>query len=57
MWLARRKGQRDWRDGSTAADAIRRAILLPASKTPSWLLDAATDAERQLLEPAEPPSA
>jgi hypothetical protein len=40
-WLARRRGQRDWRQGSTAREAIRQAALLPPGKHPAWLLDAA----------------
>jgi hypothetical protein len=35
-WLARRVGQRDWRQGSTA----RQAALLAPGKQPKWLLDA-----------------
>ena len=31
-WLARRAGQRDWRQGSTAREAIRQATLLPPGK-------------------------
>jgi hypothetical protein len=44
-WLARRRGQRDWRQGTTAREAIRQATLLPAGKQPAWLLEAATRAQ------------
>ena len=47
-WLARRRGQRDWREGTTAREAIRQATLLPAGKQPGWLLEAAAAAEREL---------
>ena len=33
-WLARRGGQRDWKQGSTAHEAIRRATLLAPGKQP-----------------------
>ena len=49
FWMARRAGNRDWHEASTAAEAIRRAILLPARKPPAWLREAATSAEAQLL--------
>lgn len=47
-WLARRQGQRDWRQGATAREAIRQATLLPAGKQPAWLLEAATRATHEL---------
>jgi hypothetical protein len=47
-WLARRQGQRDWRQGTTAREAIRQATLLPAGKQPGWLLEAAAVAEKEL---------
>jgi hypothetical protein len=40
-WLARRGGQRDWRRGSTAREAIRQATLLPPGQHPKWLVGAA----------------
>jgi hypothetical protein len=48
-WMARRAGHRDWHEASTPAEAIRRAILLPARKPPEWLRQAAATAEQQLL--------
>jgi hypothetical protein len=48
FWLARRRGSVDWREASTAREAIRRATLLPAGKSPAWLNEAAAEAERQL---------
>jgi hypothetical protein len=47
--LARRVGWVDWRNGSTAQDAIGQATLLPARKPPAWLLQAASNAEQQIL--------
>jgi hypothetical protein len=47
-WLARRVGQRDWRQGSTAREAIRQAVLLAPGKQPTWLLDAAARAGTEL---------
>ncbi len=47
-WLARRAGQRDWRQGSTAREAIRQAVLLAPGKQPKWLLDAAARASAEL---------
>jgi hypothetical protein len=54
-WLARRGGQRDWKQGSTAREAIRQATLLPPVKQPGWLTAAVEEAERGLsAQPAEP---
>ena len=47
-WLARGVGQRDWRQGSTAREAIRQAVLLAPAKQPKWLLDAAARASAEL---------
>lgn len=47
-WLARRRGQRDWQQGTTAREAIRKATLLSAGKQPSWLLEAAAAAEKEI---------
>jgi hypothetical protein len=49
FWMARRAGNADWHEASTPAEAIRRAILLPARKLPSWLREAAAAAEAQVL--------
>src|ERR1700726_3973608 len=48
FWVARRAGHTDWHEASTPAEAIRRAILLPARKPPAWLREAAARAEAQL---------
>jgi hypothetical protein len=48
QWLARRDGQRDWRQGATAREAIRQATLVPAAKQPSWLIEVAAYATREL---------
>jgi hypothetical protein len=37
FWLARRRGQQDWREATTALEAIRKAVLLPPRKPPTWL--------------------
>jgi hypothetical protein len=56
-WLARRRGQRDWKQGTTALEAIRQATLLPPGKQPGWLAAAGDAAERELsAQPAEPPA-
>ncbi|MHB8658592.1 MAG: hypothetical protein ACYC91_11660 [Solirubrobacteraceae bacterium] len=47
-WLARRLGQRDWRQGSTARDAIRQAVLLALGKQPKGPLDAPARASADL---------
>jgi hypothetical protein len=49
FWAARRAGRLDWQEASTPAEAIRRAILLPAGKPPAWLREAAATAEQQML--------
>ena len=49
FWMARRAGNVDWHEASTATEAIRRAILLPARKPPAWLREAGATAEQQLL--------
>ena len=49
VWTARRTGSVDWHEANTPAEAIRRAILLPARKPPAWLREAAATAEEQLL--------
>lgn len=40
VWLARRRGQRDWRQGTSAREALRHAALLPSGKQPAWLSEA-----------------
>ena len=56
-WVARRRGQRDWKQASTAREAIRQATLLPAGKQPGWLTAAVDEAERgPSVPPAEPPA-
>jgi hypothetical protein len=59
-WLARRGGQRDWRQGSTACEAIRQATLLAPGKQPGWLSAAVAEAElgvsAQSGEPAADPA-
>jgi hypothetical protein len=54
--VARRGGQRDWKQGSTAREAIRRATFLAPGKQPGWLTAAVAEAERGLIaQAAEPP--
>jgi hypothetical protein len=48
FWLARRTGRGDWSEASTTREAIRKATLLPPRKPAAWLLEAATEAERQI---------
>src|SRR5450755_891126 len=56
-WLARRAGQRDWRQGATPREAIRQATLLPPGKQPGRLAAAVAKAQRGLsAEPADPPA-
>jgi hypothetical protein len=55
-WLARRGGQRDWKQGSTAREAIRQAALLAPGKQPGWLTAAVAEVERGLIVQAEPPT-
>jgi hypothetical protein len=52
--MARRAGNVDWHEATTPAEAIRRAILLPARKPPEWLRRAAATAEAQLLADKPP---
>jgi hypothetical protein len=47
-WLAKRRGTHDWRQGSTAREAIRQATLLPPRKQPKWLIEAAARAMEEL---------
>ena len=54
QWLARRPGQKTWREASSAQEAVRQATLIGAGKQPAWLAQAATDAER-LVEASETP--
>jgi hypothetical protein len=55
-WLARRGGQRDWKQGSTAREAMRQATLLAAGKQPGWLTAAVAETERgPITQAAEPP--
>lgn len=49
FWAARRAGNVDWHEATTPAEAIRRAILLPARKPPAWLRQAAATAEAEVL--------
>jgi hypothetical protein len=54
FWAARRAGQLDWQEASTAAEAIRRAILVPAGKPPARLREGAATAEQQVLADGDP---
>jgi hypothetical protein len=54
FWAARRAGRLDCQEASTPAEAIRRAILLPAGKLPAWLGEAAATAEQQVLADDSP---
>ena len=53
--MARRAGNVDWHEASTPAEAIRRAILLPARKPPVWLREAAATAEQLLADGSHEP--
>jgi hypothetical protein len=60
--VARRAGQRNWKQGSTAREAIRQATLLAPGKQPGWLTAAVEEAEKrgvstQSAEPAADPPA
>jgi hypothetical protein len=37
VWIARRRGQVQWRQATSAREAIHRATLLAAGKQPAWL--------------------
>ena len=52
FWLARRTGQTDWCQATTAREAIRKATLLPSRKPPAWLHEAAASADAQLGRPS-----
>jgi hypothetical protein len=52
-WLARRRGQRDWRQGPTAREAIRQATPLAPGKQPPWLITTVAEAERELNTPPD----
>lgn len=54
FWVARRKGIGDWSDASTVLEAIRKATLLPARKPPAWLREAASEAEREIIDASGP---
>jgi hypothetical protein len=55
-WYFRCRVQRDWKQGTTAREAIRQATLLPPRKQPGWLTAAIAQAERELsAPPVEPP--
>ncbi|MFZ0042572.1 MAG: hypothetical protein WAK93_14770, partial [Solirubrobacteraceae bacterium] len=47
-WVARRRGQQEWRHGTSAREAIRQARLVAAGQHPAWLAQAAARAEREL---------
>lgn len=56
-WLARGGGQRDWKQPTTAREAIRQATLVPPGKQPGWLTAAVGEAKRGLIaQPADPPA-
>ena len=56
-WLARRGGHRDWKQGTTAREAIRQATLLAPGKHPGWLIAAVEEAERGVsAQPVKPRS-
>jgi hypothetical protein len=48
VWIARRGGERDWRRGASAREAIGLATGLEAGGWPAWLDEAAGKAEREL---------
>jgi hypothetical protein len=50
FWVARRKGRADWSEASTVRGAIRKATLLPPRKPPVWVREAASEAERQIID-------
>jgi hypothetical protein len=55
FWLARRVGKPGWAQATTPREAIRRAMVLPAGKTPGWLKVAAAEAEQKLDLPEPVP--
>ena len=48
FWLVQRTGSAGWSEASTAREAIRRALLMPPRKIPSWVSEAAATAEREI---------
>lgn len=48
VWIARRRGQMEWRQATSAREAIRQATLVAAGKHPAWLVQAAARAGREL---------
>ena len=57
FWDRSRKGRGDWVEASTVREAVRKATLLPPRKAPAWLLDAASEAERQVMDSTTSPRA
>ncbi len=48
FWLAHRRRSGGWSEATTPREAIRRATLLPPSKLPTCLNEAAAEAERKI---------
>jgi hypothetical protein len=48
VWVARRRGDPDWRRGASAREVIGRATQLTGGAWPEWLADAAENAEQEL---------
>ena len=53
FWIARRAGQQDWCEATTAREAIRRATLMSPRQRAVWLDEAAAAAEQKLLANAD----
>jgi hypothetical protein len=50
FWLARRSGTQNWAQATTAQEAIRKAALLSAGRSPAWLARVAAEASHRLGE-------
>jgi len=48
MWVARRRGDTNWRRGASAREVIGRATQLTGGAWPGWLAEAAGNAEQEL---------
>jgi hypothetical protein len=48
VWVARRRGDANWRRGASAREVIGRATQLKGGAWPGWLAEAAGKAEQEL---------
>jgi hypothetical protein len=48
VWVARRRGDTNWRRGASAREVIGRATQLKGGAWPEWLAEVAGNAEQEL---------